>query len=250
MIRKEKNGLAWLEFELFQQFPDLCHGVFLKKGGVSSGLFSSLNFGFSTDDSQENILNNLSRALGCLNLEAWRRGRFNHGDQLIALEDHPRDPEFSFDGLVTQGKGVGLVITHADCQAIILYDPVTKTLANVHSGWRGSVKNILQNAVYMMQERFFAKPENIFAGIAPSLGPEDAEFINYRIELPSHFWPYQNKTNYFDFWEISRMQLQQAGLKPEHIEIAGLSNFQHTEDFFSRRRNGACGRNATIAALK
>ena len=143
MIRKEKNGVEWLEFELFEQFPLLRHGVFLRKGGVSLYELSSLNIGFKSGDLQENILENLSRALQCLDLKEWRRGRLGHGSTVIALEDYERDPLIAYDGLITKKKEVGLVITHADCQAVILYDPVTHSLANVHSGWKGSVLNIL-----------------------------------------------------------------------------------------------------------
>ena len=248
MIEKEKNGVLWLEFELFQQFQNLSHGVFLKKGGVSTGQFSSLNLGFSTQDNQENILENLSRALFCLNLNQWERGRFSHEERVIALEDHS-DLEFSFDGMATQKKDVGLVITHADCQAIILYDPVSEVVANIHSGWKGSILNILGKAVELMQERFFSKTKNIFAGISPSLGPDDAEFVHYKKEIPEDLWRYRSGKNFFNFWDISRMQLLKAGLRPEHIEIAGISTRRHP-DFFSYRRDRFCGRNATIAAIR
>lgn len=248
MIRKEKNGIEWLEFELFQQFSKLRHGIFLRKGGVSVGALNSLNIGFKSND-KENVLVNLSRALSCLELKEWRSCQSDHGDCLIALEDHPLEPQFSYDALMTRKKEVGLVITHADCQAVILYDPVTNSIANVHSGWRGSVLNILGKAVLHLQERFGAKPQNIFAGISPSLGPDEAEFIHYKKELPESFWPYQVKENYFDFWEISAMQLQRAGVKCAHIDIARMPTKQNEEDFFSYRRDKSMGRNASIAAL-
>lgn len=249
MIRKEKNGVEWLEFELFQQFPRLRHGIFLRKGGVSQGEFSSLNIGFRSLDSQENILENLRRALACLDLQEWRRGRLNHGDAVVVAEEAPSDPEFQFDGLATKKEDLGLVITHADCQAAIFYDPVTSLVANIHSGWRGSVQNIYGKAIEFMRERFGVRPENLFVGISPSLGPQDAEFIHYKKELPSPFWSFQPQENYFDFWEISRHQLQEAGVPGSQIQIAGISTVREPEDFFSYRRDKGSGRNATIAAL-
>ena len=250
MIRKEKNGVAWLEFELFQQFKEVRHGIFLRKGGVSTGEFSSLNIGFKSLDSQENILENLTRSLKCLDLKEWRRGKLNHGDTVILAEEAPSDPDFQFDGIATTQEELALVITHADCQAALFYDPVAKALANIHSGWRGSVLNIYGNAIRFMQERFGTKPENLFVGISPSLGPEDAEFIHFKKELPNHFWPFQIKENYFDFWDISKTQLQEAGVPESQIQIAGISTVKEKEDFFSYRRDKGSGRNATIAALK
>lgn len=249
MIKKERDGVEWLEFELFQEFKELRHGVFLRKGGVSTGALSSLNIGFKSGDSQENILENLSRALSCLGLKEWKRGKLDHGHNVIALEDYPEEPRFLYDGLMTRKKDVGLVITHADCQAVILFDPITKTLANIHSGWKGSRLNILGKVVGAMQERFSCKPENIFAGISPSLGPEEAEFIHYKKELPESFWGFKTHENYFDFWEISAMQLREAGIKESHIDIARIPTRQNEDDFFSYRRDKSLGRNATIAAL-
>ncbi|CRX38834.1 peptidoglycan editing factor PgeF [Estrella lausannensis] len=249
MIRKEKNGVAWLEFELFQQFKEVRHGIFLRKGGVSSGEFSSLNIGFKSEDSQENILENLNRSLKCLDVKEWRRGRLNHGSTVVLAEEAPSDPQFQFDGLATKREELALVITHADCQAALFYDPVNRALANIHSGWRGSVLNIYSSTIRFMQERFGSRPENLFVGISPSLGPEDAEFIHFKKELPRHFWPFQPKENYFDFWEISKAQLQEAGVPQSQIQIAGISTVREPEDFFSYRRDKGSGRNATIAAL-
>lgn len=87
-------------------------------------------------------------------------------------------------------------------------------------------------------------------GIGPSLGPNRAEFINHKVELPSTFLPFQFKENYFDFWEISKMQLSDAGICKEHIEIAGICTYSEEDDFFSHRRDKKRGRNGTVVALK
>jgi copper oxidase (laccase) domain-containing protein len=104
--------------------------------------------------------------------------------------------------------------------------------------------------VQYLKERHHCDPANLLVGIGPSLGPQRAEFINYRVELPSTFLPFQFKENYFDFWEISKMQLCDAGIRKEHIEISGICTYSEESDFFSHRRDKKTGRNGTVVALK
>jgi polyphenol oxidase len=247
MQTHQDGNLTWLTFDLLSEFPNLVHGVFLRHGGVSSREFSSLNFGSIQGDSLENVAENKKRALRALNISSncslWQK----HGKQVVEANSYVRHEA---DGLATNLTGLGLMIIHADCQAVIFYDPKEHALANVHCGWRGNVENIFKEAIEFMVFHYHSKPENLLVGISPSLGPSAAQFINYRQELPETFYQFQIKPYYFDFWEISRWQLLQCGILPHHIEIAGICTFSHPEDFFSYRRFKASGRNATIAALK
>jgi YfiH family protein len=152
------------------------------------------------------------------------------------------------DALITLCPGVGLMINHADCQAAIIYDPIHHAIANVHSGWRGSIQDIYAETIQMMQHIYHSKPQDLLVGISPSLGPDDAQFVKYREELPETFWEFQKTLYYFDFWAISTMQLTRCGVLPHHIEVAGISTYSHPEDYFSYRR-GAAGRHGTIVAL-
>lgn len=150
---------------------------------------------------------------------------------------------------MTDVKGLGLLITHADCQAAIFYDPVHRALANVHSGWRSSVQNIYLETIHKMRERYGSRPEDLRVGISPSLGPEAAEFRDFKTLFPEPFWSFQTKAEYFNFWEISRWQLISAGVLPHHIEIAGICTYSTPKDWFSYRREPCSGRHGTIAAL-
>ncbi len=99
----------------------------------------------------------------------------------------------SGDAMITDAPGQSLVIQTADCQAVLIYDPVRKAVANIHSGWRGSIQNIIGLTVQAMIKEFDSDPKNLLAGIGPSLGPCCAEFIHYRTEIPKAFWSYKNQ---------------------------------------------------------
>ncbi len=249
MLRKEINGIAWLEFLIFQQFPLLKHGIFLRHGGESSATFKSLNLSYSVGDSASAVLSNEKKITSILELKRIVRGNLCHGKEIFAV-DHSIDKTTTLcDGLSTQICDTGLLITHADCQAAIFYDPITRSLAVVHAGWRGSVQNIYAETIQQMQVLYGSSPSNIYVGISPSLGPQDSEFIHYRKELPESFWQFQVKPTYFNFWEISKRQLLEKGILSHHIEIAGISTYSNPHDYFSYRRDKITGRNATVAAL-
>ncbi|HSX04532.1 MAG TPA: peptidoglycan editing factor PgeF [Rhabdochlamydiaceae bacterium] len=249
MIRKKHNNIEWLEFELLQGIKDVCHGVFLRHGGISGPPFHSLNMGYTSGDDRTAVFHNRGQILQILNISKLITGKQNHGAKVEVINSKYEPLEFR-DGLITQERALGLLMTHADCQAAIFYDPCHHAVANVHSGWRGNVQNIYRETILAMKEKIGTRPEDLIVCISPSLGPEASEFKNYRDELPSSFWGYQVKPTYFNLWEIARDQLEDEGVLPHHIEIASICTFTHNEDFFSYRREKITGRNATVIALR
>lgn len=248
MIRKEKNGIAWLEFHLLSHIPEIRHAIFLRNGGASAPPFGTLNLSFEVGDKASAVLQNLQDATQILSMDSYVSLKQEHGKKVHRVDCSHFERKIG-DSFATDIPGIGLLITHADCQAAIFYDPVNHAIANVHSGWRGSVQNIYAETVHFMQTQYTSKPENLLVCISPSLGPNHAEFIHYRNELPESFWNYQIKENYFDFWEISKMQLKNAGVLDKHIEIASLDTYEHPDAFFSYRRDKNTGRNGTFVGL-
>ena len=227
MIRREESGVQWLEFELFAGMPGIVHGILLRQGG---------------EENRDRMLRALriSQVASCIQV---------HGDRVIHEDDGYQSTE-ECDGMITKTGDLALMIKHADCQAAIFYDPVHRALANVHAGWRGNVKNIYRATVEKMGGEFGTRPEDLLVGISPSLGPKNAEFRNFRVELPEEFWGFQSTPTYFDLWAIARMQLEQCGIAPHHIEIAGMCTVEQHQDFYSYRRDKAkCRNNATFAML-
>ena len=182
-----------------------------------------------------------------------------HGSDIKVLKKDDNDlPEnfqpgketYTADSIVTDMKEVFLVIWIADCQAVMLYDPEKKVIANVHSGWRGSVKNIIGKCVDKMILEFGCQPGNIMAGISPSLGPCCSEFINYKDEIPETLWKYKIKgKDYFNFWEMSEAQLMDKGVKKEHIENMGICTKCNTDVFYSFREEKTTGRFACVISM-
>jgi len=199
MIKKKINNLEWLEFELLQDFAKIKHFVSL-----------------STPPQQVILANQV------------------HGNHVERIQKPPKN-ELVCDALSTNTKNLAIGVKHADCQAGILYDPLHHAAACVHCGWRGSVQNIFCKSIEHMRKHFHSSPSDLLFCVGPSLGPENAEFINYKSELPKKFWDYQIKPNYFDFWEITKSEALACGIDPNHIEIAKLDTY--SGPFYSYRQD-------------
>lgn len=247
MKRHTENGVGWLTFDHLSSCPRLNHGVFLRHGGVSEGPFATLNLGLTQGDDPQKVMINRQKVLNALQIKSCAQPCQKHTNHVVEANSHAKEEA---DGLITNRPDLGLLILHADCQAAIIYDPIQHALANVHSGWRGSVQNIYSEAIESLKRRYGSRPEDLLVGISPSLGPEAAEFRHYKEELPEAFWTYQIKPTYFDFWEISRQQLLECGVLPHHIEIAGECTYSNPEDYFSYRRVKVSGRHGTVAVLR
>lgn len=233
-------------------WPGLSGGFFNRQGGSSQPPFASLNVSYGVGDAPELVAQNRRRIQDCLGLSALASARQVHGDRILCLSGLPSGREEEYDGydaLITNQPGLGIMIQQADCQAVVVYDPVHEVVANIHAGWRGSVANIVGRAVGRLVEDFGSDPRQAMAAISPSLGPCCAEFKHFRETLPPEWHRFQSKPAHFDFWAISRQQLQQAGLLPEHIHTAAICTRCHP-DYFSYRREGRTGRCATVVVLR
>lgn len=250
MLRHIKDGIEWLTFDLFADCKSLNHGILSRKGGFSSNEFSSLNVKFGLGDDPLLVKKNLKKISKVCCLPPLFTSYQDHGNTIWEVERNTQRQNLVYaDALVTNIPGKTLFITHADCQAAIFYDPQEHVLANVHSGWRGNVRQIYQKVVDYLYKKFRSKPQNILVGISPSLGPMHSEFINYKKEFPKEFWDFQIKPFYFDLWAIAKMQLESCGILPSHIEIAEIDTYDSPHDFFSFRRDRETGRNGTFANL-
>jgi YfiH family protein len=232
------------------------HIFFNRHGGVSRGCFDSLNAARSVGDSPDHVRENLGIIKEQCGVNVLITAHQIHGD-IIAVIDSDVDSDRCVDGvdaLITNQQGVGLAVQLADCQGVLLHDPVHSVVAAIHCGWRGSVIGIIDKTVKKMGLVFGSDPINLHAFVSPSLGPCCAEFIHYKKELPCDFHAFQVKPHYFDFWKISRYQLTGAGLVGEHIEVAGICT-SCSNDYYSYRRacrdgDGRTGRHCAVISLQ
>lgn len=246
----DKDKMEWLEFDLLETFPHVVHGVFLRHGGTSKGPCATLNLGDGGSDHSETVKMNRELVRKAIGVEHLVFPHQTHGTnvQRITSKNIGKLPQA--DAIFTTEKNIGLGVTHADCQAAIFYDPVHEAIAVVHSGWRGSAQNIYARSLEAMQREIGTQPQNLIVCISPSLGPDHAEFKNYKQELPQDFWTFQVKPNYFDFWAISRKQLSALGILDKNIEITETCTVCNPKDYFSYRREKDTGRHGTVVALK
>ena len=229
------------------------HAMFMRHGGVSPAPYDSLNCGDRVGDAPEHVTENRTRMARVLGLEGLRTVTQVHGDRIIIHGPQQQTDEEQADAILTDIAGIGLLIQQADCQAVLLHDPVRGVIGAVHSGWRGSVLNILGKTILEMQRTFSCNPDEIQAVISPSLGPCCAEFIHYKKELPAPLHQFHVGNNHIDFWAISRWQLECAGLRSDHIWISRQCTMCN-KDYFSYRRsvrNGKMetGRNGSMIGL-
>lgn len=230
VIRRKKEKFDILEFEQLQEFSEIVHAVYLKPV-----------------DAREDPLHPLVESLG---ISSYSKGHLVHGNCVVHISSKEETPG-KCDGLITKMSDIALITTHADCQATLFYDPINRAIASVHCGWRSNVANIYKNTVKEMKCHFGSRPEDLLVCVGPSLGPNRSEFINYQTEIPIEYHRFQFKPFYFDLWEISRFQLEEAGILSHHIEIAKICTFENKGDFFSYRREGIkAGRHVSLIALR
>ena len=268
-----------MEFPHLAGFDGIKHVVFTRNAGISRKPYNSLNISFGVGDDDPNVIENREILARCLAASDLIFMDQVHGTRVLVItENGPRsasddttfitesdpiaifmNPEGGFeqnaeqklvgDSLITNTPQKFLVVQVADCQSILLYDPTMQVVSNIHSGWRGSINNIIGSTVQIMAAYFGCIPSDIIAGIGPSLGPCCAEFINYKKEIPEKYWQYKNADNHFDFWSASLDQLCQAGVLLENIHLSRICTKCNTDQFFSFRGEGTTGRFATLIGL-
>ena len=171
------NKIGKLEYLTAEEIS-VPHCFTTRHGGVSEGYLSSLNLGIHRGDQPENVRKNyeiLGEALG-FDIENLVFTRQTHTNIVRVVDERNRgeglfrEVEPECDALVTNTSGVVLAAFTADCTPILLHDPVTGAVGAVHAGWRGTVGDIVGNAVRAMTENFGSRPEDIRAAIGPNIG--------------------------------------------------------------------------------
>jgi YfiH family protein len=157
------------------------------------------------------------------------------------------------DALITNQKDVMLTILTADCVPILLFDPIEKVVAAVHAGWKGTEQKILFKTVKKMKEVFNSKPENILAGIAPSIGKccyeVDWNVAQYFKDIENAYDKKEEKYM-LDLPYINKKQLLDAGVQEKNIEISHICTACEVEHYFSyRKENGCSGRFMSMIGL-
>lgn len=230
-----------------------------RKGGVSQGSFAGGNIAFSVPDNPACVLENrkdLVRTLGLDVSATTGLAEVNqvHGDTLLcdpsplSAFDGPLPAKLpDADGLATSQPGLGLMIKTADCQPVLVAHRLGRHVAAFHVGWRGNRLGFLQSGLATFCKRYELAPADLFAVRGPSLGPARAEFVNFDREWGPDFarW-FSPVTRTMNLWQLTRDQLVQAGLRPEHLFGLDLCTASLGDSFFSYRADRNSGRQASV----
>jgi YfiH family protein len=221
------------------------HAMFNRLKGTSPPPYSSLNLSYGVGDDPQCVAANRQRTKQALGISLLLSAKQVHGEKICCAPDIAEDTEVEgYDALITSQPGVGLLIQQADCQAILIHDPVRKVVAAIHCGWRGNAVNIIGKTIAEIRKRYHSNASSLLVAISPSLGPCCAELINYRHELPEQIHHFQVNKSHFNFWAISKHQLTEAGVPSEHIDAAGICS-ACDRNYFSYRRTKKQGKVTT-----
>lgn len=244
IITQKKGTLEYLTAEGIT----VPHAFTTRCGGVSTGAQSSLNLALRTDDTMENVEENL-RILGSgvgFDPEKIVMTYQIHSDivRVVTEKDHlglcHRDYP-KCDALVTNTPGVSLLVFTADCTPLLFHDPVTGAVGAAHAGWRGTVQGIGAKVVQAMADNFGAKPENIRAAIGPNIGQchfeTDADVPQAMCAaFGAEVEPFIEKRGekyHLDLKQINAMILRRQGVR--HIEISDACTYCSCQRFWSHR---------------
>jgi hypothetical protein len=261
------KGLAVHQFPSLVNLDGVVHGVSTRAGGLSLGPYASLNLGFHVGDAPSRVLANRRRFCAALGLPlenvvaarqvlgsavAWVTDA-DRGRGALALESALP----STDALITDARGVALAAFSADCPLVALVDPVRQAIGLAHASRRGTFGRVTARSVLAMERLFGCRPADMLAAIAPCIGPccyevgpEIEAEARDRAPHAAEFFVRRRSALHFDLWAANRAQLIEAGLPPDHIELAGVCTQCHADTFYSyRAAEGATGRFALVLAL-
>jgi YfiH family protein len=221
------------------------HGFFTRQGGVSTGLYTSLNCGLKTDDKQTNVRANRERAAATLGLsfEQLVIAKQVHGNKTVTVtKPWHIDNAPEADALVTAEKGIGLGILTADCAPVLFAAKKERIIGAAHAGWKGAIGGILESTVDAMI-KLGAKTESIEAAIGPCIGPNSYEVKD---DFKAPFLE-QDKTNEKFFKSSPRpghLIFSLPGYVTHRLHLLGIKTIHDTKQdtltnettFFSNRR--------------
>lgn len=248
----EANGVVYLTFPILEQFG-VKHGFSTRLGGVSEGMFSSMNLSFQRGDDRDKVEENYKRICNVLNMNHKNVVLSNQVHdtkiKLVTKEDAGKgmikeSDIIGIDGLITKEKDIPLVTFYADCVPLFFYDPVKEVIAAAHSGWRGTKEKIGKKVVETMEEEFGCKKEDVVAVIGPSICQdcyevsEDVvlEFQEVFKEETSLFVKAKENGKYnLDLWKVNSMILKEAGILEKHMSLPNLCTCCNPKLLFSHR---------------
>ncbi len=222
------------------------HRFFTRRGGVSSGLYSSLNCGYGSGDQPDNVRENRRRVAGQFGLDEpdlQTVHQIHSTDVLTVADDRWSSPGApKADGLVTDRPGVVLGVLAADCAPVLLADGEAGVIGACHAGWKGALGGVADATVAAM-EKLGARRERIRAAIGPCIGPASYEVgpefpAPFLAQDPANerFFRAAERAGHFMF-DLPGYLLHRIARNGVAVAATGHDTLAGTDDFFSYRRN-------------
>jgi len=249
-----------IKSKILNQFKNIEHGFFDRKGGISRGIYKSLNCGPGSFDKKINIKKNLNIVLNKIKYKKKNLILLNqiHSNKFYYLKKNLKK-RLKGDGILTNYRQLALGILTADCAPILFYDPKKKLIGAAHAGWRGAYKKITKKII-----NFYLKNgsnlKDIYIVIGPCISQKNYEvkndfkkkFVKQNSNNKKYFKSKAKKI-FFSLKDYIAGQLKEFGIK--NIEIIKKDTFNVKNNFFSARRslknkNNDYGRNISIIMIK
>jgi hypothetical protein len=222
------------------------HRFFTRKGGVSAGLYTSLNCGYGSGDSPDNVRENRRRVAEIFGLgepDLLTLYQIHSAEVLTVAQDRWTSPGApKADGLVTDRPGVVLGVMAADCAPVLLADGEARVIGAAHAGWKGALAGVVEATIVAM-EKLGARRERLKVVVGPCIGrdsyevgPEFPAPFRAQDETNSAFFKPSPRAGHFIF-DLAGYLVQRIARVGVAATATGHDTLSSTEDFFSYRRN-------------
>lgn len=259
------NGVVYFSFRLFDE-KGIKNGFSTRLGGVSDGIFKSMNLSFQRGDQYENVLENhrlFAEAVGYNHMNSVFSDQIHEtsiahvtaADRGHGMKGEKGIP--NMDGLITDEPNVPILTFYADCVPLMFYDPVKKVIAAAHSGWKGTVAGIGRVMVDTLVRDNHCRREDILAVIGPSICWDCYEVSEdvveaFKSEFPSRLYDkiFIDKDNgkyQLNLWAANEYVLRDAGIAQEHLTLPDICTCHNDELMISHRATG--GKRGNMAAV-
>lgn len=227
------------------QHEGYTHGFFTRNGGVSQGVYASLNVAYGSKDHPEAVEENRTRIAHTLGASVDRLYTLSqiHSNKVVVISSaDDSNHRAEADALVSNEKDVLLGILTADCVPVLFIDPTNHVIAAAHAGWKGAIGGIIENTIESMQS-IGAETRQIRAVIGPSIHQNSYEvdqhyyqqFIEHASDYQQFFIPSPTADRYlFDLPRFVLHQLERAAI--QHIGWVEQDTYSNETEFFSYRR--------------
>jgi YfiH family protein len=235
-----------LESAALSALSGIRHAFFTRAGGVSDGIYASLNGGAGSDDVPERVAENRARMAAALGVAADRllTAYQIHSPEVVTIEQPwPPQQRPRADALVTRTPGLAIGVTTADCGPVLFADAPARVVGAAHAGWRGAFAGVLEATVTAM-ERCGADRDRIIAVVGPTIsqknyqvGPEFVGRFQEEDANNARFFEHSSKPGHalFDLPGYIAARLAAAGIR--HVEDMRCCTYADAERFFSFRRS-------------